>query len=57
MFPGSIDKQHRDGLQDEQKHYPQFSTTICKNAQIFVTCLLLVDVLNEWPQFNCLCKK
>ena len=35
----------------------KLSATICKIAQIFVTSLLLVDVINEWPQFMCLCEK
>ena len=35
----------------------KLSANNCKIAQIFVTSLLLVDVLNDWPQFICLCKK
>ena len=31
--------------------------TICQISQIFVTSLLLLDIINEWPQFICLCKK
>ena len=31
--------------------------TICKTVQIFVTSLFLVDVINEGPQFICLCEK
>ena len=37
--------------------HKKLSVTICKISQIFVTSLLLLDVINEWPQFICLCKK
>ena len=43
----------------EKKNVPpqKLFAAICKIAQIFVTFLLLVDVINEWSQFICLCKK
>ena len=35
----------------------KLSATICKIAQIFVASLLMVVVINEWPQFICLYRK
>ena len=37
--------------------HKKLSVTICKTSQIFVTFLLLLDAINEWSQFICLCKK
>ena len=31
--------------------------TVCKIVPIFVASLVLLDVINEWTQFICLCKK